>query len=132
MIRLMGLVDLRGHSIGKDRTALSEAIPPDDMAKDGQGPDPSTVVTGDEGNMTKAQLLNIQKQTAELYNMTNDNEGIEAWLQEKLSSAAELINVVYTYLQYENKKPKSVGDGDGTPADPNQSDAMSDTNSSRV
>lgn len=70
-----------------------------------------------EGSMAKAQLLNLHKQAGELYNMVGENEGLEAWVQDKLGRAADYINVVYNFMQYNKNKPSSIGSGEGTPAD---------------
>jgi hypothetical protein len=85
-----------------------EDIPmtPDDPTKDDH-----------EGEMAKAQLLSLHKQTGELYNMMGDNEELEGWVQDKLAKASDYINSVYNNMQYEKKKPTSIGTGEGTPAD---------------
>jgi hypothetical protein len=81
------------------------------------GEDPSNV--GDhEGYMSRAQLMSVHKQAGELYNMIGEQEGLEAWVQDKIGKAADYINSVYNYLQYEKNKANSLGNGDGSPADP--------------
>lgn len=70
-----------------------------------------------EGQMAKAQLLSLHKQTGELYNMLGDNEELEGWVQDKVTKASDYINAVYNNMQYEKNKPTSVGTGDGSPAD---------------
>lgn len=70
-----------------------------------------------EGSMAKADLLAIHKQAGELYNMLGENEELEGWVQSKITKAADYINSVYNNMQYEKNKPKSVGNGMGTPAD---------------
>jgi hypothetical protein len=90
---------------------VNEALDDTDAQNDSSSADDN------EGNMAKAQLMNLNKQAGELYNMVNDGDSLEAWVQDKLSKAADYINVVYNYMQYEKNKPTSIGNGMGTPAD---------------
>jgi hypothetical protein len=71
-----------------------------------------------EGYMAKAQLMSLNKQSGELYNMLGDNEELEAWIQSKITKASDYINAVYNYMQYEKNKANTIGNGEGTPADP--------------
>lgn len=74
--------------------------------------------TGDhEGNMARAQLMSAKKNSEELFNMIGDNEGLEAWVQDKISKASDYLNVVHQYLQYDKSKHTMAGDGTGMPAD---------------
>jgi hypothetical protein len=78
----------------------------------------STTCDGDyEGNMARAQLMSIKKSADRLFNMIGDNEGLEAWVQSKLTRAADEITSVYQYLDYEKNKNATAGDGMGTPSD---------------
>jgi len=69
-----------------------------------------------EGGMARAQLMTLHKQAGELFNMVGEHENLEAWVQDKLSKAADSINVVYNFMQYEKHKGASLGNGMGTPA----------------
>jgi hypothetical protein len=71
-----------------------------------------------EGYMAKAQLMSLNKQSGELYNMLSDNEELEAWIQSKITKASDYINAAYNYLQYEKNKANTIGNGEGAPADP--------------
>ncbi len=71
-----------------------------------------------EGYMAKAQLMSLNKQSGELYNMLGDNEELEAWIQSKITKASDYINAAYNYMQYEKNKANTIGNGEGTPADP--------------
>ena len=71
-----------------------------------------------EGYMAKAQLMSLNKQSGELYNMLSDNEELEAWIQSKITKASDYINAAYNYMQYEKNKANTIGNGEGTPADP--------------
>jgi hypothetical protein len=66
----------------------------------------------------KALLLNVAKQSAELYNILGDGESIAPELQDKLTQIAALTNDIFMSVQYEKKadSAKSLGNGDGTPA----------------
>lgn len=87
------------------------------MEENPEAPDVVGTADDHEGEMAKAQLLSLHKQTGELYNMLGDNEELEGWVQDKLTKASDYINSVYNNMQYEKKKPASVGSGDGVPAD---------------
>ena len=82
-------------------------------------PDMETSTNDDgEGYMAKAQLMSLNKQSGELYNMLGDNEELEAWIQSKITKASDYINAAYNYLQYEKNKANTIGNGEGAPADP--------------
>jgi hypothetical protein len=71
---------------------------------------------GDEAPMAKAQLMNMHKQVAELFNMIQDSEELEGWVQHKLSLAADYINAVHSNMQYEKSNVSSIGNGMGASA----------------
>jgi hypothetical protein len=113
MIRMTGLVDLRPihkapvnskTSIKEDLPMSNREVSVDDRFDDHEAP------------MAKAQLMNIHKQSAELFNMIVDNEELEGWVQHKLSLAADYINAVHSNMQYEKSNVSSIGDGMGAPA----------------
>lgn len=105
MISLRGLVTLKPVNMLKEDEPIH-----------GDANEPSNA--GDhEGQMAKADLMAISKKAAELYNMVGENEGLEGWVQEKISLAADYINSVHSHLEYEKNKPQSLGSGDGAPAD---------------
>ena len=82
-----------------------------------ENPDNPEVVDDHEGQMAKADLMAIHKNSKEIYNMLGDNEELEGWVQSKITKAAEYMNAVYNNMNYEKNKPGSLGDGEGTPAD---------------
>lgn len=103
MIRLTGLVNLKPiHSLKED------------VMDDTQ---PEQQIDDHEGEMAKAQLMSIHKNSGEVYNMLGDNEELEGWVQAKLTKAAEYIDAVYHHLSYEKTKPATIGNGEGAPAD---------------
>jgi hypothetical protein len=118
MIRLTGLVNIpaitekKGEVRSEQVTTVQEDVT---GAMDGMEQDKQ--LDDHEGSMAKADLLAIHKQAGELYNMLGENEELEGWVQSKITKAADYINSVYNNMQYEKNKPKSVGNGMGTPAD---------------
>jgi hypothetical protein len=104
MIRLTGLIDLKNY------THLREEAPmPAEQEEAG--------FDDHEGEMARAQLMSIHKQTGELFNMIADGEELEGWVQHKLSLAADYISAVYNNLQYEKSNASTLGSGMGSPAD---------------
>ena len=106
MIRMMSLVAL--PAIGGAPINSKSSIVEDNhmMEDDGSYED-------HEAPMAKAQLMNMHKQVAELFNMINDSEELEGWVQHKLSLAADYINAVHSNMQYEKSNVSSIGDGMG-------------------
>lgn len=54
----------------------------------------------EEGRMAKQQLSNIAQYSQELSEMLQDETQLEAWVQDKLSKAADYIKTVKHYVQY--------------------------------
>jgi hypothetical protein len=54
-----------------------------------------------EGEMAKQQLYKVAKYAAELYKMLDDNDELDAWVQDKLSKVSDYISSVKHYLEYE-------------------------------
>jgi hypothetical protein len=57
----------------------------------------------EEGRMAKRQLTDIHQYSGELCQMLNDDTQLEAWVQAKLTLAADYIKTVKHYLEYEMK-----------------------------
>lgn len=53
-----------------------------------------------EGRMAKQQLSDIAQYSQELSEMLQDETQLEAWVQDKLSKAADYIKTVKHYVQY--------------------------------
>ena len=97
----------RRDVVGKNiNEMLDEEDPEDPSDQDDQ-----------EGNMARAQLMSLAKSADKLFNMIGDDESLEAWVQDKIGRAADEINTVYHYMDYEKNKHASAGDGMGAPAD---------------
>jgi hypothetical protein len=101
-----------------ENSSIQEALG-DEESNDGQ---PSNA-NDHEGNMARAQLMTLSKQSSELFNMIGEEEGLEAWVQDKLGKASDYINTVYNFMQYEKHKHDNMalGAGKGYPADTNKS-----------
>jgi len=54
----------------------------------------------DEGRMAKRQLSDIAEYAAELSQMLSDETQLEAWVQSKLTKAADYIKTVKHYVEY--------------------------------
>jgi hypothetical protein len=102
MISLTGLVvgiaPLRQMTEAEEQEWLnskSEANKQDDpvITKDGND--------DHEGSMAKAQLMAIQKQAAEMFDMIKDSDELEAWVQDKISKASHYIEAIHKNLNYQ-------------------------------
>ena len=57
----------------------------------------------DEGAMVKADLYKLAKYSVKLFKKIEDQDQFEAWVQAKITKAADYISSVYHYLEYEMK-----------------------------
>jgi cellobiose-specific phosphotransferase system component IIA len=55
-----------------------------------------------EGEMFKAQLLSIMTNAQKLYHMIDEEDGIEDWVQSKITIAEDYLQAVYGYMVYQN------------------------------
>ena len=62
----------------------------------------------EEGSMANRQLQQIAEYSNELMSMIGDNTQLEAWVQSKITKAADYISTVKHYLEYE--MGKNMGD----------------------
>ena len=56
-----------------------------------------------EGAMAKADLYKLATYSHKLFKQLHDNDQMEAWVQAKITKAADYIASVYHYLEYEMK-----------------------------
>ena len=56
-----------------------------------------------EGRMAKRQLTDIHEYSGQLCEMLSDDTQLDAWVQAKLTLAADYIKTVKHYLEYEAK-----------------------------
>jgi hypothetical protein len=54
-----------------------------------------------EGAMAKADLFKLANYSYKLFKKVNDDDQLEAWVQAKITKAADYIASVYHYLEYE-------------------------------
>jgi hypothetical protein len=59
-----------------------------------------------EGEMAKSELYRIIENAEELFQMLDDNTQLEAWVQSKITKAADYLNSVTQYLKYQSVKPQ--------------------------
>ena len=65
-------------------------------------PDGSTMKNSEmdyEGKMVRAQMRKINRYSKDIYNMVEDEAQLEAWVQSKLTKAADYIGMVKHYLR---------------------------------
>jgi len=58
-----------------------------------------------EGHMSKSQLYQTAKMAIELLDMINKGDDIEGWVQTKLNLAADYLQAVYHYEDYQKLNP---------------------------
>ena len=81
-------------------------IEPDAMAPAPAGADDVIGTHGDtdrEGAMAKADLFKLANYSHKLYQKLQDDDQLEAWVQAKITKAADYLASVYHYLEYEMK-----------------------------
>ena len=54
--------------------------------------------------MSKPQLFRITKQASEIFNMLEDNEEIEDWMESYISQASQMMQAVYGKLEYKKSQ----------------------------
>jgi len=79
----------------------------------------------EEGGMAKSQLYKLAKYAMSLHDALDDNTQLEAWVQSKITMAADYIGKVKHYLEYEmgldmadpesQMEPEGTGCGSAAP-----------------
>lgn len=64
-----------------------------------------------EGRMAKSDLLAIAKNAVKLLKMIDENQELMGWVQEKITIAADHMNNVAQYMDYELAKKAAVNQG---------------------
>ncbi len=67
----------------------------------------------DESSMAKSELYSIAKYAIELMKMIEDGEQLDAWVQSKITKAADYIDSVKHYMEGEKALSMSEGGSDG-------------------
>jgi hypothetical protein len=57
-----------------------------------------------EGEIAKSELYRIIENAEELFQMLDDDTQLEAWVQSKITKAADYLNSVTQYLKYQSVK----------------------------
>jgi hypothetical protein len=79
------------NEFAPDQPELGQAAPVQDGGHD------------HEGAMAKADLYKLSNYSLKLFKQINDDQQLEAWVQAKITKAADYIASVYHYLEYEMK-----------------------------
>lgn len=88
---------------------LSEFVEPDIGGPEQGAPESGEVIgvqdggIDREGAMAKADLYKLASYSHKLYEKINEEDQLEAWVQAKITKAADYIASVYHYLEYEMK-----------------------------
>jgi hypothetical protein len=64
--------------------------------------------------MARAELYKMAKYTVHLHKMlsnVSEEEGLEGWVQSKITKAADMIGSVYHHLDYETNAPDAMAEG---------------------
>ena len=67
-----------------------------------------------EVQMARAELYKMAKYTVHLHKMlsnVSEEEGLEGWVQSKITKAADMIGSVYHHLDYETNAPDAMAEG---------------------
>ncbi len=65
-----------------------------------------------EGHMAKSDLYRSAKCAIKLFELIEDSQDLEAWVQSKITKAADYLDSVYHYLEYELKYAGQKPHGD--------------------
>jgi len=57
----------------------------------------------DEGGMARADLYRAAKHSMKLFQMIQDNQPLEGWVQAKITKAADYLDSIYHYMEYQVK-----------------------------
>jgi hypothetical protein len=74
----------------------------------------NTPIDDHEAKMAKAQLYKLAKYSAKLFNMIEEGEELEGWVQAKLTKASDYVSAVYHHLEYEKMMKSQIDTGPRT------------------
>jgi hypothetical protein len=63
-----------------------------------------------EGRMAKSQLYKMSKYSEELMQMLGDQDQLPAWVQAKITKAADYLGAVKNHLEYEHASPEAINE----------------------
>jgi hypothetical protein len=61
-----------------------------------------------EARMARAQLYKLAKYSAKLFQMIEEGEELEGWVQAKITKASDYVSAVYHHLEYEKMSRESI------------------------
>ena len=61
------------------------------------------LLNNDDVKMAKADLFKLGKYSVKLFKMMHEGQDLDAWVQAKITKAADYISSVYHYMEYEMK-----------------------------
>jgi hypothetical protein len=64
-----------------------------------------------EAEMARAQLYKLAKYSAKLFNMIEEGEELEGWVQAKITKASDYVSAVYHHLEYEKLAREKIETG---------------------
>lgn len=67
-----------------------------------------------EAAMARAQLYKLAKYSAKLFNMIEEGEELEGWVQAKITKASDYVSAVYHHLEYEKMVRSQIEKGPRT------------------
>lgn len=83
----------------QEELAIGVNVPAEDEMVDGERPrDPD----GYEGSMAKQNLWRMAEYAKALYNIIEDDQNLEPWVQEKIAVASFMMDSVGHYMEYQN------------------------------
>ena len=102
-----GTVDSRKLVLGKNADDLSTSVKSLEMKRMPKGTGTMQGVKEDagEGHMSKSQLYQTAKMAIELLDMIRKGDDLEGWVQTKLNLAADYLQAVYHYEDYQKLNP---------------------------
>lgn len=61
-----------------------------------------------EAKMALAQLYKLAKYSAKLFQMIDEGEELEGWVQAKITKASDYVSAVYHHLEYEKMAREQI------------------------
>ena len=102
MAQNMGKDEFMSHA---DELGLTPEEAAEHYAKMSGGAHAGKFEDAGEGHMSKSQLYQTAKMAIELLDMINKGDDLEGWVQTKLNLAADYLQAVYHYEDYQKLNP---------------------------
>lgn len=91
-------------------TTVTNFAPPVQPTTPMQMPAQNADPDGYEGRMAKSNLFKTAESATMLHNLIQDGENLEPWVEEKIAVAAQMIDSVANYMQYEKMRGPQQGE----------------------